>query len=161
MACGVDMTVKHFPGGGARENGFDPHYAAGQWNVYQTPGSLEKYHLPGFQVAVDKKAASIMPYYAKPAKDKSASQVVDGQEIEFKPYGFTKEEIVLTEEAIDRAVVRTLTELFDLSMASWQCRAVCGCTHLRLRYLYGGNGRCNAWQIRAGRTPSDYHAKRR
>ena len=75
--------------------------------------------------------------------------------------GFTKEEIVLTEEAIDRAVVRTLTELFDLSMASWQCRAVCGCTHLRLRYLYGGNGRCNAWQIRAGRTPSDYHAKRR
>lgn len=67
---GVALTMKHFPGGGARENGFDPHYAAGQWNVYQTPGSLEKYHLPGFQVAVDKNAASIMPYYAKPAKEK-------------------------------------------------------------------------------------------
>ena len=28
---GVAMTVKHFPGGGARENGFDPHYAAGMY----------------------------------------------------------------------------------------------------------------------------------
>ena len=26
---GVSMTVKHFPGGGARENGFDPHRAPG------------------------------------------------------------------------------------------------------------------------------------
>ncbi len=85
---GVALTMKHFPGGGARENGFDPHYAAGQWNVYQTPGSLEKYHLPGFQVAVDKNAASIMPYYAKPAKEKSQPQVAYGEAIDFKPYGF-------------------------------------------------------------------------
>lgn len=85
---GVAMTVKHFPGGGARENGFDPHYKAGQWNVYQTPGSLEKYHLPGFQVAVDNNAASIMPYYAKPAEEKSAVQVVDGEKMELEPYGF-------------------------------------------------------------------------
>ncbi len=34
---GVAVTTKHFPGGGPRENGFDPHYAAGQWNVYATP----------------------------------------------------------------------------------------------------------------------------
>lgn len=47
---GVALTMKHFPGGGARENGYDPHYAAGQWNVYQTPGSLEKYHLPSFRL---------------------------------------------------------------------------------------------------------------
>ena len=85
---GVALTMKHFPGGGARENGFDPHYKAGQWNVYQTPGSLAKYHLPGFQVCVDKNAASIMPYYAKPAKEKSAPQVVNGKEIEMVPYGF-------------------------------------------------------------------------
>lgn len=85
---GVAMTMKHFPGGGARENGFDPHYAAGQWNVYQTPGSLEKYHLPGFWAAVEKNAASIMPYYAKPAKEKSAAQSVMGEDMEFKPYGF-------------------------------------------------------------------------
>ncbi|MBR3841616.1 MAG: glycoside hydrolase family 3 protein, partial [Erysipelotrichales bacterium] len=85
---GVALTMKHFPGGGARENGYDPHYKAGQWNVYQTPGSLEKYHLPGFQVSVDKNAAAIMPYYAKLAKEKSAVQVVHGKEIEMQPFGF-------------------------------------------------------------------------
>ncbi|MDO5550978.1 MAG: glycoside hydrolase family 3 N-terminal domain-containing protein, partial [Lachnospiraceae bacterium] len=86
---GVAMTVKHFPGGGARENGFDPHYQMGQWNVYQTEGSLEKYHIPGFQVAADYMAASIMPYYAKPAKAKSAPQTdKNGEAMEMKPYGF-------------------------------------------------------------------------
>jgi beta-glucosidase len=34
---GVGLTTKHFPGGGARENGMDPHYAEGQANVYPTP----------------------------------------------------------------------------------------------------------------------------
>ena len=202
-ADGVAMTVKHFPGGGARENGFDPHYAAGQWNVYQTKGSLQKYHLPAFQAAVNLKASSIMPYYAKPALEKSAAQKdKEGKKMEMQPYGFafnkpfidgllrkqmgfegyinsdsgiihnmnwgvemldeaerigfainnagvdvisgtfdikyameaykrstnnyyeknpvpegfTKEEIVLTEEAIDRAVTRTLTEMFALGM---------------------------------------------
>lgn len=200
---GVAMTVKHFPGGGARENGFDPHYAAGQWNVYQTKGSLQKYHIPAFQTAVNLKASSIMPYYAKPALEKSAAQKdKEGNKMEMQPYGFafnkpfidgllrkqmgfegyinsdsgiihnmnwgvemldeaerigfainhagvdvisgsfdiehameaykrsknnyyeknpipegfTKEEIVLTEEAIDRAVTRTLTEMFELGM---------------------------------------------
>ena len=200
---GVAMTVKHFPGGGARENGFDPHYAAGQWNVYQTKGSLQKYHIPAFQTAVNLKASSIMPYYAKPALEKSGAQKdKEGNKMEMQPYGFafnkpfidgllrnqmgfqgyvnsdsgiihnmnwgvemldeaerigfainhtgvdvisgsfdiehameaykrsknnyyeknpipegfTKEEIVLTEEAIDRAVTRTLTEMFALGM---------------------------------------------
>ena len=86
---GVAMTVKHFPGGGARENGFDPHYKMGQWNVYQTEGSLEKYHLPGFATAISAKASSIMPYYAKPAKEKSAPQTDrEGREMEMEPYGF-------------------------------------------------------------------------
>lgn len=201
-ADGVAVTVKHFPGGGARENGFDPHYKMGQWNVYQTEGSLETYHLPGFRTAVKAKTASIMPYYAKPAAAKSAPQMVDGETMEMDPYGFafnkhfigellrdkmgfdgyinsdtgiihnmswgvemldvperigfavvnggvdlisglfdntegreaydratngyydthavpegfTKEQLVLTEEAIDRAVTRTLTELFALGM---------------------------------------------
>lgn len=200
---GVAMTVKHFPGGGARENGFDPHYAAGQWNVYQTKGSLQKYHIPGFQTAVDYKASSIMPYYAKPALEKSEAQKDKaGKKMEMLPFGFafnkpfiqgllreqmgfegyinsdtgivhnmnwgvemldeperigfainnagvdlisglfdneygmeaynrskndyydthpvpegfTKEEIVLTDEAINRAVTRTLTEMFELGM---------------------------------------------
>ncbi|MBQ2816491.1 MAG: glycoside hydrolase family 3 C-terminal domain-containing protein [Clostridia bacterium] len=202
-ADGVAMTVKHFPGGGARENGFDPHYAMGQWNVYQTEGSLKKYHLPAFQAAVNKKTSSIMPYYAKPAAEKSAKQEdLNGNPIDMSPRGFAynkyfiddmlrtqmgfdgyinsdtgivhnmswgvealdiperigyavnnagvdlisgmydldggkeayarstngyydehpvpegynKEELVLTDEALDRAVARTLRELFELGM---------------------------------------------
>lgn len=86
---GVAVTTKHFPGGGARENGFDPHYAAGQWNVYATPGSLQKYHLPGFRTAVGCGTSSIMPYYSKPSKDKSQTQQdCAGNDIDFRPYGF-------------------------------------------------------------------------
>ncbi|MBQ8554232.1 MAG: glycoside hydrolase family 3 protein [Clostridia bacterium] len=86
---GVAVTTKHFPGGGARENGFDPHYAAGQWNVYATPGSLQKYHMPGFKAAVEKHTSSIMPYYSKPAAHKSAvQQDCQGQDVCFDPYGF-------------------------------------------------------------------------
>lgn len=93
---GVSMTVKHFPGGGARENGFDPHYAAGQWNVYATPGSLQKYHLPMFYPAVKYNAASIMPYYSKPAAGKSAVQRDgEGEEICFDPYGFAYNKVFI------------------------------------------------------------------
>ena len=200
---GVAVTTKHFPGGGARENGFDPHYAAGQWNVYATPGSLEAYHLPPFAAAVKAGTASVMPYYSKPAAKKSAPQRdLQGNVIDMQPYGFaynhyfidtmlrgqmgftgyinsdtgiahnmawgvemldvperigfavnhagvdiisglfdneagqeaydrarsdyynthpvpqgfTKEQLVLTDEALDRAVTRTLTELFALGM---------------------------------------------
>lgn len=88
-ADGVAMTVKHFPGGGARENGFDPHYEMGQWNVYATEGSLEKYHLPAFQTAINRNVSSVMPYYAKPAKDKSTVQLdTNGCPLEMQPYGF-------------------------------------------------------------------------
>ena len=69
---GVALTTKHFPGGGARENGFDPHYAEGKYNVYPTPGSLAKYHLPPFQAAIDAGTSSVMPYYAIPSAEKSA-----------------------------------------------------------------------------------------
>lgn len=86
---GVALTVKHFPGGGARENGFDPHYKEGQWNVYQTEGSLQKYHLPAFKSAIKYNPSSIMPYYAKPSKQKSAKQYdCEGNPIEWKPLGF-------------------------------------------------------------------------
>ena len=202
-ADGVAVTTKHFPGGGARENGFDPHYAAGQWNVYATEGSLEKYHLPPFQVAVKAGTSSIMPYYSKPAAAKSKPQHdLEGNVIDLEPYGFaynryfidtmlrgqmgfqgyinsdtgivhnmcwgvdmldiperigfavtnagvdvisglfdneagmeaynrgkngyyethkvpdgfTADQLVLTDEALDRAVTRTLTELFELGM---------------------------------------------
>jgi beta-glucosidase len=86
---GVAMTIKHWPGGGARENGFDPHYKEGQWNVYATKDSLKDYHLPGFMPAIRHKVSSIMPYYAKPAEAKSAVQHdLTGKEIEWIPRGF-------------------------------------------------------------------------
>ncbi len=85
---GVAMTVKHFPGGGPRENGFDPHYSAGQWNVYATEGSLQKYHVAPFRAAVRQNAASIMPYYSKPAAQKSAPQTdASGAPMPMEPYG--------------------------------------------------------------------------
>ena len=202
-ADGVAVTTKHFPGGGARENGFDPHYAAGQWNVYATEGSLQKYHIPAFKTAVEYHTSAIMPYYSKPAASKSAAQTdCEGNPCEMEPFGFaynrtfiqtmlreqlgfqgyinsdtgivhnmcwgvemldsaerigfavnhagvdlisglfdneagmeaynrgkndyyethdvpdgfTKEQLVLTDEALDRAVARTLQEMFELGM---------------------------------------------
>ncbi len=93
---GVSMTVKHFPGGGARENGFDPHYAAGQWNIYATEGSLQKYHIPGFKAAIRHNAESIMPYYSKPCAAKSAPQQdAEGRDIALEPYGFAYNKVFI------------------------------------------------------------------
>ena len=85
-ADGVALTTKHFPGGGARENGFDPHYAEGQFNVYPTPGSLADYHLPPFQAAIEAGTSSVMPYYAIPSAEKSA--VPQPPLADFEPVGF-------------------------------------------------------------------------
>ena len=201
-ADGVAVTTKHFPGGGARENGFDPHYAAGQWNVYATEGSLQKYHIPAFKTAVENHTSAIMPYYSKPAEKSAAQTDCEGNPCELEPFGFaynrtfiqtmlreqlgfqgyinsdtgivhnmcwgvemldsaerigfavnhagvdlisglfdneagmeaynrgkndyyethpvpegfTKEQLVLTDEALDRAVARTLQEMFELGM---------------------------------------------
>ncbi len=65
----VVLTVKHFPGDGPAENGFEPHLPIGQWRLYPTEGSMEKYHLPPFQAAFDLKASSIMPDYSRIAND--------------------------------------------------------------------------------------------
>ncbi len=78
----VSLNIKHFPGDGAAENGFESHNAIGQWRVYPTEGSLEKYQLVGFQAAVDANTGGIMPGYSRPAMDaRSAKQVVKGVEI--------------------------------------------------------------------------------
>ena len=89
-ADGVAMTTKHFPGGGARENGFDPHYAEGKFNVYPTPGSLAAYHLPPFQAAIDAGTSSVMPYYAIPSTDKSAMPQSPLTEFEDVGFAFNK-----------------------------------------------------------------------
>ena len=85
----IAMTTKHFPGGGARENGFDPHYKEGKWNLYPTPGSLEKYHLPPFRAAVEHGTSSIMPYYSMPSIKKSVVQEFEGEDIPYEEVGFT------------------------------------------------------------------------
>ena len=64
---GVGLIMKHFPGDSASYNGFESHYKTGQWRVYRTEGSLEKYFLPSFQAAVDAKTAGIMSCYTRPA----------------------------------------------------------------------------------------------
>ncbi|WP_160724980.1 glycoside hydrolase family 3 protein [Bacillus sp. USDA818B3_A] len=63
----VSITVKHFPGGGARDNGLDPHFENGKFNPYPTEGSLLKYHIPTFQAAIKANVTSVMPYYAYPS----------------------------------------------------------------------------------------------
>lgn len=68
-ARSVALMMKHFPGDGAAENGFEAHRLMGQWRVYATPGSLEKYHLPAFEAAVRANIASVMPGYSRPAAD--------------------------------------------------------------------------------------------
>ncbi|MDD3267527.1 MAG: glycoside hydrolase family 3 N-terminal domain-containing protein, partial [Burkholderiales bacterium] len=84
----VSMTTKHFPGGGPRENGFDPHYKEGKWNVYPTLGSLEKYHLPPFKTAAEHGTASFMPYYSAPSIKKSSVQSFEKEDIPFEEVGF-------------------------------------------------------------------------
>ncbi|MBR6668774.1 MAG: glycoside hydrolase family 3 C-terminal domain-containing protein [Clostridia bacterium] len=66
---GVSLSIKHFPGDGAAENGYESHTYQGQWRIYTTPGSLEKYQLPGFQAACDAGVSSIMPCYSRDTAD--------------------------------------------------------------------------------------------
>lgn len=84
----IAMTTKHFPGGGARENGFDPHYEEGKCNIYPTPGSLEKYHIPPFRAAVEHGTSSIMPYYSIPSIKNSMVQEFENKDIPFEEVGF-------------------------------------------------------------------------
>lgn len=98
----VALTMKHFPGGGPRENGFDPHYAEGKWNIYRTEGSLEKYHLPPFVEAAKHNPASIMPYYSAPSIEKSHFQTYGGELIPFEEVGFAFNEYLLNDLLRDR-----------------------------------------------------------
>ena len=98
----VVLTVKHFPGDGPAENGFEPHLPIGQWRLYPTQGSMEKYHLPPFQAAFDMKASSIMPDYSRVATDgRSVPQYYRGKltSSEEVPSTYSKE--LITELARD------------------------------------------------------------
>lgn len=71
----VVHTIKHFPGDGPVHLGLDPHGEAGQWAVYPTEGSLQKYHLPPFQAAFDAGVSSLMSYYNRPNNTLSVPQL--------------------------------------------------------------------------------------
>jgi len=84
----VALIMKHFPGDGAAENGFESHNKVGEWRIYATEGSLEKYQLVSFQAAIDAGLQGIMPGYSRPAKDgRSAKQTYRGVEIDAAEIG--------------------------------------------------------------------------
>jgi beta-glucosidase len=60
----VACMTKHFPGGGAQEDGEDPHFPYGKNQIY--PGEGFDLHLEPFQAALDAGTAQVMPYYGRP-----------------------------------------------------------------------------------------------
>lgn len=99
---GVSLSIKHFPGDGAAENGYESHTYQGQWRIYTTPGSLEKYQLVGFQAACDAGVSSIMPCYSRDTADpRSAEQSYRGVVIPVdqvgSAYSHTMMQTLLTE----------------------------------------------------------------
>ena len=95
---GVACTVKHYPGGGVRLDGHDPHFEWGQTNEYPTENALFQYHMPPFQAAVDAGVSSIMPYYAKPVNT-SATQLPPqhwaGEDTQFEEVAFAYDKVII------------------------------------------------------------------
>ena len=71
----VLTMVKHFPGGGPQEDGFDPHLYTGRNQVY--PGNNFEYHLQPFKEAINNNLKVIMPYYGIPI-DQTSENVAMG-----------------------------------------------------------------------------------
>ncbi len=93
----VVLSAKHFPGDGAAENGFESHTYQGQWRLYPTAGSLEKYQLVGFQAAIDAGVGAIMPCYSRDTKDaRSVPQSYRGHEIKVNELGSAYNEEIIT-----------------------------------------------------------------
>lgn len=64
----VALTTKHFPGGGATRNGFDPHYDYGKDEVF--PGGMLDNNIIPFKAAIAAGTSAIMPYYSIPVGTK-------------------------------------------------------------------------------------------
>ncbi|PAK25670.1 beta-glucosidase [Streptomyces sp. alain-838] len=60
----VATMTKHFPGGGAQKDGYDPHFSWGREQIY--PGDNLAYHLRPFQAAIAAGTRQIMPSYGVP-----------------------------------------------------------------------------------------------
>ncbi|WP_257203172.1 glycoside hydrolase family 3 protein [Corynebacterium cystitidis] len=97
---GVACTVKHFPGGGVREDGHDPHFAWGKFNNYPTENALYTYHIPPFQAAIEAGASSIMPYYAVPVNesaDQLPRQYWQSEDTQFEEVAFAFNKTMITD----------------------------------------------------------------
>lgn len=93
----VVLSAKHFPGDGAAENGFESHTYQGQWRLYPTEGSLEKYQLVGFQAAIDAGVGAIMPCYSRDTADnRSVTQTYRGHEVKVNELGSAYNEEIIT-----------------------------------------------------------------
>lgn len=98
----IVLTVKHFPGDGPAENGFEPHMPIGQWRLYPTEGSMEKYHLPPFQAAFDMKVSAIMPDYSRITTDgRSKPQYYRGKLTSAEPVSSAYSKELITNLARD------------------------------------------------------------
>jgi len=98
----VALSIKHFPGDGTAENGYESHTYQGQWRLYTTPGSLEKYQLVAFQAACDSGVGSIMPCYSRDTNDaRSVDQYYRGALIPAdevgSAYSYTMMQTLLTD----------------------------------------------------------------
>ncbi|KAL4877413.1 glycoside hydrolase superfamily [Aspergillus karnatakaensis] len=78
-AGSVKTVTKHFPGGGAMENGEDSHFFYGKNATY--PGGNFDEHLEPFIAAIDAGATNMMPYYSRPI----------GTEFDPVGFGFNKQ----------------------------------------------------------------------
>ncbi|MFC2949893.1 glycoside hydrolase family 3 protein [Virgibacillus sediminis] len=112
----VSLTTKHFPGGGARHNGHDPHYPWGSFNPYPTPGSLYKYHIPPFKAAVEAGTTSIMPYYSYPSNEHSVPQLKDGELFEEIGFAYNKAIVrdILREELGFKGYINSDTGIINM-----------------------------------------------
>ncbi|WP_349428674.1 glycoside hydrolase family 3 N-terminal domain-containing protein [Microbacterium sp. LWS13-1.2] len=86
----VSLTTKHFPGGGPRDRGHDPHFHHGRLQPYPTEGSLYRYHLPVFAAAIEAGTTSVMPYYATTVNSRSAPQLKGSRPFDEVGFGFDR-----------------------------------------------------------------------
>ncbi len=87
----IVCVMKHWPGEGPQEGGYDGHVAAGKWAIY--PGNNFDYHLKPFIAGFEAGGISCMTYYPIPASGNwtAADGVIDGRTIEQVGAGFNAE----------------------------------------------------------------------
>ena len=96
----IALTTKHFPGGGATEDGQDPHFEWGKREIF--PGGMFKNNLIPFRAAIEAGTSSIMPYYSYPV----------GTEYEEVAYAYNKKILQDFHCAKERSICEVQGQLF-------------------------------------------------